>query len=89
MPCADSASARRLSSDQRELPPSITMSPCSSSSPSFITVCSVGSPAGTITHTARGASSFPTTSSSEDAPVAPWPSASPTASSLKSNATTS
>jgi len=49
----------------------------------------VGSLAGTITQIARGASSFPTTSSSEDAPVAPWPSASPTASSLKSKATTS
>ena len=38
--------------------------------------------------TVRGASSFWTTSSSEPAPVAPWPSASFTASSEKSKATT-
>src|SRR3989442_15724930 len=37
--------------------------------------------------TARGASSFDTSSSSEPAPVAPWPSASLTASSAKSKTT--
>ena len=37
--------------------------------------------------TERGASSFETSSSSEEAPVAPWPSASLTASALKSKAT--
>src|SRR3954468_11715832 len=84
-----SISARRLSSVQRVLPPSITVSPASSSSPSFSTVCSVGSPAGTMIHTIRGFSSFSTISSSDPAPVAPWPSASPTASSLKSKPTTS
>jgi hypothetical protein len=89
MPFGASASARRLSSVQRVLPPSMTTSPASSSSPSFMTVCSVGSPAGTITHTARGRSSFRTSSSSEEAPVAPCDSASCTASSLKSKATTS
>ena len=48
---------------------------------------SVGSPAGTMIQTERGGSSFETRSSSEEAPVAPWPSASLTASALKSNAT--
>src|SRR3954452_12985090 len=52
-------------------------------------VDSVGSPAGTITHTVRGAWSLATRSSSEDAPVAPFSSAALTASGEKSNATTS
>ena len=51
-------------------------------------VCCVGSPAGTMIHTSRGASSFDTRSSSDEAAVAPWPSASWTCASLRSNATT-
>ena len=35
----------------------------------------VGSPAGTMIQTVRGGSSFETSSSSDDAPLAPWPSA--------------
>ncbi len=63
------------------------VSPRSSRPASVWTVCSVGSPAGTMIQTARGASSLETRSSSDDAPVAPLLSASPTASALKSNAT--
>jgi hypothetical protein len=76
-----------LSSDHRLLPPSMIVSPASISSPSLLTVSVVGWPAGTMTQTARGASSFETSSSSDDAPLAPCDSASLTASSEKSNAT--
>ena len=51
-------------------------------------VSSVGFPEGTITQTARGADSFPTTSSRVRAPVAPPASAARTASSFTSQATT-
>src|SRR6478672_13754230 len=43
------------SSVKRELPPSMTRSPGSSRSASLATVSRVGSPAGTMTHTTRGA----------------------------------
>jgi hypothetical protein len=65
IPSSCSAAARRTLSRQLELPPSITTSPGSSSSPRRVTVPSVGSPAGTITHTTRGASSAATSSSSD------------------------
>ena len=47
-----------------------------------------GRPPGPSPRPSAGRSSLATRSSSEDAPVAPWPSAALTASSLKSNATT-
>src|SRR4051794_16498612 len=50
-------------------------SPASSRSASLAIVVSVGSPAGIITHTVRGAASWPTRSSSEDAGLAPVSSA--------------
>src|SRR3954453_4474271 len=89
MPRAASAEPRRTSSCQLLLPPSTIRSPGCSRSASWLTVDSVGSPAGTITHTARGASSLETRSSSDEAPRAPWPSAVWTACSEKSKATTS
>ena len=48
-------------------------SPASSFAASSLTVLSVISPAGTMTHAARGFSSLATKSSSESAPVAPSP----------------
>jgi hypothetical protein len=62
MPLDLSCSWRRLSSVQRELPPSTIVSPSSSSSPSSSTVLSVGSPAGTMIQTVRGGSSIETMS---------------------------
>ena len=47
----------------------------------------VGSPAGTMIQTVRGGSSFETSSSSDDAPLAPWPSAVAIASAWWSNTT--
>src|SRR5215207_8560166 len=88
MPRSCSAAARRTSSCQFVLPPSTIVSPWSMRSASASTVCSVGSPAGTMTHTVRGGSSLETSSSRLETPVAPWPSAALTASSLKSKATT-
>ena len=87
MPLGVSASWRALSSTHLELPPSMIVSPSSSSSASWSTVLWVASPAGTMTHTERGASSLDTRSSSEEAPVAPKPSVSLTASALKSKVT--
>ena len=52
-------------------------------------VSSVGWPAGTMIHTARGVSSCSTSASSESAPEAPCSSAVATASAEKSKATTS
>src|SRR3954454_18819980 len=89
MPFSASSAPRRMSSCQFVLPPSTIRSPASRSPASCWTVFSVGSPAGTMTHTARGLSSLETRSSRPDAPRAPTPSAVRTASSLKSNATTS
>ncbi len=51
------------------------------------TVSSVGAPAGSITHTARGASSFDTMSSRPVAPTQPSPASSFTAASLRSQTT--
>ena len=51
------------------------------------TVSSVGAPAGSITQTARGASSFETMSSRPDAPTQPSPASSFTAASLRSHTT--
>lgn len=60
-----SSAAFFLSSLKREFPPSMSRSPGSSSSRSSSTVSRVASPAGTITHTMRGASSADTSSASE------------------------
>src|ERR1700682_2170611 len=55
MPLVFSVLDRRLSSVHLELPPSTIVSPPSSSFASLSTVCCVGSPAGTMIHTIRGA----------------------------------
>jgi hypothetical protein len=89
MPFGSSAAARALSSVQRLLPPSMIMSPASSSSPSLSTSCWVISPAGTISQTLRGGSSFWTSSSMLLAGTAPWLSACCRGASAGSNATTS
>src|SRR4051795_3931854 len=89
MSCSLSCSPRFWSSVHFELPPSTIASPASSSSASWSIVDCVGSPAGTMSQTVRGASSLETRSSSEEAPPAPCSSAVLTASSEKSNATTS
>src|SRR3954468_11926694 len=78
-----------MSSVHLELPPSTIVSPFSSSLASLSTVCWVGSPAGTMIHTVRGASSFLTRSASERAPTAPFFTALSTAPLSKSKATTS
>src|SRR5687767_3975424 len=65
------------------------VSPRDISSASARTVFSVGSPAGTMIHTARGACSCLTSSSSTVAPRAPFATLAATASALRSNATTS
>jgi hypothetical protein len=71
MPSLRSTLARAMSSVHFELPPSMMVSPFSSSLESLSTVCCVGSPAGTMIHTSRGASSFLTKSARERAPTAP------------------
>src|ERR1051325_11784027 len=65
------------------------VSPCCSTSASAVTVCSVGSPAGTISQTARGADKRETRSDSEDDAVAPPRAMACTASALRSHTTTS
>src|SRR5881394_1903254 len=55
MPNVLSAAARTMSSVQRELPPSTIVSPRSRSLARASTVFCVGSPAGTMIHTIRGA----------------------------------
>src|SRR3954463_5830751 len=55
MPLAPSSSACRKSSVNLLLPPSMMRSSASSRFPSSLTVASVAAPAGTITHTVRGA----------------------------------
>ena len=65
------------------------VSPSSNMPSSLSTVSSVGLPAGTMIHTARGGVSLETRSSSESDPLAPCSSAAFTASALKSKATTS
>src|SRR3954452_16458114 len=89
MPDFLSSLARFMSSVHLELPPSTIVSPFSSSLASLSTVCWVGSPAGTMIHTVRGASSFLTRSASERAPTAPFFTALSTAPLSKSKATTS
>ena len=64
------------------------VSPELSNSATALIVCSVGSPEGTMTHTARGAESRPTMSSRELEATAPASAAALTASWLKSKATT-
>ncbi len=59
-------------------------SPASSTAATSFTVCSVMSPAGTITQAARGFSSLAAKSSSESAPVAPSPASSAIASAFTS-----
>ena len=71
MPCLRRTVARALSSVHFELPPSMIMSPLSSSAASLSTVSCVGLPAGTMIHTIRGASSCLTRSFSDFAPLAP------------------
>src|SRR5829696_6242194 len=66
----------------------MTASPAASSPASSSSVASVASPAGTITHTARGAASCATSAGSESAAVAPAPAAARSASALRSKATT-
>ena len=78
-----------MSSVHLELPPSTIVSPLSSSLASLSTVCWVGSPAGTMIQTVRGASSFLTRSASDLAPTAPFLVALATALASKSKATTS
>ena len=89
MPRGDSARARRTSSLKWLLPPSMIVSPDCSCSASAVTVCSVGSPAGTMSHTARGGARRAARSASDEAPVAPLPARPFTASVLRSHATTS
>ena len=64
MPSSASRAARRTLSRQFELPPSITTSPGASKDERASTVCSVGSPAGTITHRIRGVARASTHASS-------------------------
>jgi hypothetical protein len=66
------------------LPPSIRTSPGASAAASDPTACSVGSPAGTITHTVRGGVSAATNASIESAPVAPSDASAATASEERS-----
>src|SRR5579864_5534470 len=88
MPFAASVSARRTSSWKCVLPPSMIVSPGATSALSSAMVDSVGAPAGTMTHTARGASSAVMTSRRPGAPVAPAAWARVTASARRSYATT-
>ncbi len=62
MPRAASSSACFASSVHRELPPSTTTSPSASSPDSSSITDWVAAPAGTISHTARGAASASTIS---------------------------
>src|SRR5690349_2678220 len=71
MPLGSSDLERRTSSLKYELPPSMMMSPDSSSCASCSTVFSVGPPAGTMIQTARGWARSLTSSASEAAPLAP------------------
>src|SRR5690606_16362861 len=59
MPRSARRAARAMSSLKYVLPPSITTSPGDSTSASVETTASVAAPAGTMDHTARGASSAP------------------------------
>ena len=70
-PCSFSALARRMSSCQKVLPPSMMTSPRSISLASASMVDSVILPAGSITQTVRGFSSLPTKSSSSPRRCAP------------------
>ena len=83
MPLAFISSAWRLESFQLELPPSMTRSPGSSSSPSRVMFSSVALPDGTITQTVRGADSLDTRSSTEVAPTPPSASARLTVSAVR------
>src|SRR6476620_1465685 len=82
IPLAFNIFACSMSSVKRELPPSMTRSPLSSRSPSLEMVSWVAGPAGTITHTVRGASSALTmaamvrtseTLGSRSKPTTSWP----------------
>ncbi len=74
MPFFASSAWRRTSSWKLVLPPSMIVSPGSRCSSSSSICASVASPAGTITQTARGFSSLPTSSAIEKAAIAPSPS---------------
>src|SRR2546428_4026855 len=80
---------RRTSSLKEELPPSMSVSPGSRRRARSVTTCSVGGPAGTITHATRGALSLATKSSSVSAPTAPSPASWRTAFASAAYATTS
>ena len=73
-PFSATLSCRRFESWKFEFPPSMIVSPGCRSSISSSIWASVASPAGTMIQTARGFSSFPTSSSSEYEPSAPSPS---------------
>src|SRR5690242_4066429 len=88
MPRALSALARRRSSRQKVLPPSMIVSPGDSSSPRRAIVASVASPAGSMTQTARGASRRETTSARSRPAVAPSRASAPAADASWSKATT-
>src|ERR1043166_4291948 len=77
-----------MSSLKKVLPPSMTMSPPERISPSCAIVASVGSPAGSITHTIRGGSSCRVMSSSPLAPAMPASASAATAFGLRSKETT-
>src|SRR3954464_6379178 len=71
MPCCAAAAPLAAESVQRELPPSMIVSPSSSSSNSSWIDCWVGAPDGIISQTWRGFSSFQTRAGSDSAPPPP------------------
>ena len=83
-PFSRSAASRRRVSPNRELPPSIRMSPASSSGASCASISSTGFPAVTIIMMRRGRSSAATSSSSVRAPVNFAPACSRTNASIQS-----
>src|SRR5882762_3391980 len=89
MPLARRPLARRISSLNIELPPSMTMSPACSNVLSSFTPASVTSPAGNISHTAFGVRSLLTRSATDVAPKAPFPTYPATVCGLRSYTTNS
>src|SRR5947209_12948189 len=89
MPLPSRRSASAMAKWKLELPPSMMTSPFSRTSSRVLMVSSVGSPDGSISHTARGGSSAFTRASREPAPSAPSDASLLTEWSLRSHATTS
>src|SRR6478672_6361966 len=89
MPFALSSACRRTSSWKFVFPPSMIVSPGSRCSISSAIWASVASPAGTMIQTARGFSSFSTSSAIEKAAIAPSPAISLVFSGVRLYATTS